>query len=116
MAKAKIYSISNTEKTLWIRIKRTESVIKDINSVLIGAVKSSKGICFYNDKTGEDYLPKYSKLIGSDSMFYLDEESVYLMFFSKTVAIVLRKDSKHYDKLHKLILDKFKFVKNKYAK
>ncbi|MBR9704031.1 hypothetical protein GOV12_01360 [Candidatus Pacearchaeota archaeon] len=116
--KKNIISSSNTEKTLWIRLKRDVDIIKEIQDIIISIDNKTDGLEDYGDNVG-NFLPLYNDFIGNYRKFFNDEESMYLFFFKDSVLVILRKESKYFNKLKKIFFDKYEFFdipKNKKEK
>ena len=115
MVKEKIFGITNKEKALIIRVKRSDTLIKNLNNIIISVDKTSDGLYDYSCDIDKK-IPKYSKLIGRDYDFFYWDESLYVSVFPQSITLILRKDSKHFETLNKLLLEKFSFIKVKLPK
>ncbi len=117
--KEKIKSIVHTEKIWWIRVKPTDNSLLLIDKILkkYDPTGLGWGLEDYTcDQERKSERLVYNKWKNKSMNFYSEIESGYLFFMQDRIDILLRKESKLFEKLKKEFLKHFEFVKNEYSK
>lgn len=109
--KEKIKSISHSEKMFWMRVRPTSKSLVYIHQILMGYDDFRYGLSMPE----KEFKPIYSRFVNTDMDFFADNECGYI-FFSKThISIILRKETKMFEKLKAAFLAKFELMKPKYS-
>ena len=106
LEKEKIKSISNTEKALWLRVTPTNKSLEIIDKII--RKFNHIGLEPY-DETGKEINLDYHNFINDDIKYFHEEESIYLIFTTTHINIILLKDSKLFKKLEKDFMENFLF-------
>ncbi|MBW3022634.1 hypothetical protein KY308_00840 [Candidatus Woesearchaeota archaeon] len=100
--KPKIKSVTNTEKMLWLRLTPSMQTVKLIHQIL----KKYDPYCWGLVSHESDFAPKYKDWINMYQYFFSNLECGYVIFTEPEIHLMLRKETKVFDKL------KIEFMKN----
>ncbi|MBS3084257.1 hypothetical protein J4423_05610 [Candidatus Pacearchaeota archaeon] len=107
--KLKIKGTSNTDRCFWIRVQPNNKSVSAISEILesLGIYDGLKT----RNKEEELYLPKYKELEGDNYQLSStkEERDIYIIFTTKSCNIIIFKDSKNFEKIKNLFLEKFDF-------
>lgn len=110
-SKGKIFWLSNTKKVLRFRINAASSSIQYINTILKKYDPFGYGLEDIDACSGKKFSTKYTIWKNREFSFFPDDECVYIFFMADKIVIILRKDSKLFNKLKKDFLNHFEFKK-----
>lgn len=104
MKKEKIISSHNTEKMWWIRVRPSSNSVRYIDKILKGLDPQGLGLGLeedYYDKVGKIFSYNYRSWNGGHYYFFVDNECGYIFFMKNGIEILLRTETKLFDKLSK---------------
>ena len=104
------------DKTLWLRVSATSFSVEYINIILKkygSAIDSLEG-CSGEDM--EKFSTEYRCWNNREFTFFTGDECGYIFFMKNRIEVILRKESKLFNKLKKEFLDYFEFKKPKIIK
>jgi len=107
--KPKILSMTNTEKVLWLRVTPSAKSVEIIDKIL--RKFDSHGFGLEADK--QDFSPRYKNWVNSEEEFLSELECGYIIFSEAKIHVLLRKETKLFDKLKAEFLKNFEFMKPK---
>ena len=105
--KEKIKGLSHTENVFWMRVKPTPMSLRYIHWVL-----TDNGDYFgLGTESKEDFNPIYSNFINNDLRFFNDNECGYIIFTKTHINIILRKETRMFEKLKADFFKRFEMIK-----
>ncbi len=115
MKKEKLISLTNMDKTLWFTVSATSFSVEYINTILkkYSSIDGLEG-CSCEDM--EKFSTKYRCWNNRKFTFFTGDECGYIFFMKDRIEVILRKESKLFNKLKKEFLDYFEFKKSKIIK
>ncbi|MEK6908821.1 MAG: hypothetical protein AABX23_02090 [Nanoarchaeota archaeon] len=107
----KITSLFDSKRSLWMKIKLTDDVIKTLHNVLKSINQNISGLESQDldDWCGssESHLSGINYFKDKEFKFFGNDEDIYIIFTSNYCDVIIFKDSKRFDKIKKLFLEKF---------